>query len=289
MRSHTRRRPPATDASPGTPGPGGAEKIQKVLARAGLGSRRAIEGWVEAGRITVDGKPATLGQRVEAHQKIQVDGRRLPQGATSPKCRFLIYHKPEGEVCTRDDPQGRRTVFDSLPKLRQGRWISIGRLDINSSGLLLLTNDGKLAYRTMHPKYELEREYAVRVLGGVDKAVLRQLSEGVSLADGVARFENIKEAGGSGANHWYRVTLKEGRNREVRRLWDAVGVQVSRLMRIRYGPVALPRLLRTGRFRDLEGEEVAELYAAVGLPAPVTQRRARPARGQTKRPDKRKR
>lgn len=289
MRSRARRRPPATDAAPAKPGPGGTEKIQKVLSRAGLGSRRAIETWVEAGRITVDGKPATLGQRIEAHQKIHVDGRRLPQGATTPKCRFLIYHKPEGEVCTRDDPQGRRTVFDSLPKLRQGRWISIGRLDINSSGLLLLTNDGELAYRTMHPKYELEREYAVRVLGGVDKAVLRQLSEGVSLADGVARFESIKEAGGTGANHWYHVTLKEGRNREVRRLWDAVGVQVSRLMRIRYGPVALPRLLRTGRFRDLEGEEVAQLYAAVGLPVPVTQRRARSARGQKKRPDTRKR
>lgn len=283
MRSRARRQPPATNAPPGTPVTGGAEKIQKVIARAGLGSRRAIERWIEAGRIMVDGKPASLGQRIEPHQSIHVDGRRLPQGATTPKRRILIYHKPEGELCTRDDPRGRRTVFDGLPQLRQGRWISIGRLDVNSSGLLLVTNDGELAYRAMHPKYELEREYAVRVLGSVDDSVLRRLREGVHLADGAACFDDIKEAGGGGANHWYRVTLKEGRNREVRRLWDAVGVQVSRLIRIRYGPVALPRLLRTGRFRDLENDEVAALCVAVGLSAAVTQRRVRSARGQTKR------
>lgn len=245
------------------------EKLQKVLARAGIGSRRGMEQWITEGRITVDGKPAKLGDRVSPEQVIRIDGRALPRHGLTPKPRVVIYHKPEGEVCTRADPEGRSTVFENLPTLRNGRWIAIGRLDMNSSGLLLFTNDGELANRLMHPSREIEREYAVRVLGQVTSEMLAQLKQGVVLEDGEAKFERIDDAGGSGANHWYHVVLREGRNREVRRMWEAVGAKVSRLIRVRYGPVVLPRLLRPKRTEDLDREQLYALYHAVGLKPPV--------------------
>jgi 23S rRNA pseudouridine2605 synthase len=245
-----------------------SEKLQKVLARAGLGSRRQIERWIEEGRVTIDGQPATLGARVTPHQALRVDGRMVPAHAVQPKPRILIYHKPEGEVCTRSDPQGRPTVFDKLPALRGARWITVGRLDFNTSGLLLFTTDGELANRLMHPSREIEREYAVRVLGKISDEMLARLKEGVMLEDGPARFDAITDAGGTGANRWYHVTLKEGRNREVRRLWEAVGVQVSRLMRIRFGPVQLPPHFHTGRTVELDDDAAAALYEHVGLEPP---------------------
>jgi 23S rRNA pseudouridine2605 synthase len=197
-----------------------------------------------------------------------VDGRTVPAHAIQPKPRTLIYHKPEGEVCTRSDPQGRPTVFDKLPSLRGARWIAVGRLDFNTSGLLLFTTDGELANRLMHPSREIEREYAVRVLGKINDEMLARLKEGVMLEDGPAHFDAIVDAGGTGANRWYHVTLKEGRNREVRRLWEAVGVQVSRLMRIRFGPVQLPPHFHAGRTVELEDDAAAALYEHVGLKPP---------------------
>lgn len=251
------------------------EKLQKVLARAGLGSRRQIERWTEEGRLTVDGAPAHLGQRITPDQVIALDGRVIPLERLAPKSRVLVYHKPEGEVCTRTDPEGRPTVFERLPPLRAGRWISIGRLDVNSSGLLLFTSDGELAHRLMHPSRGIEREYAVRVFGEVDDTMLERLTEGVTLEDGPARFASVRFAGGSHANRWYHVTLAEGRYREVRRLWEAVGATVSRLIRVRFGPVSLPRRLRPGKWVELDKEQSAALYDLVGLELPRPTRKAR--------------
>lgn len=245
------------------------EKLQKVLARAGFGSRRHIETWIVAGRITVNDTLAKLGDRVTAEDRIRIDGQ-APQThrLAGAKRRVLAYYKAEGEVCTRSDPEGRPTIFDQLPVLRSGRWIAVGRLDINSSGLLLLTTDGELANRLMHPSTGLEREYAVRILGKVDAVMLNRLTEGVMLDDGSAAFNSVKNAGGAGANHWYHVTLTEGRNREVRRLWESQGVKVSRLTRVRYGPIPLRRGLRAGRWEDLENEDIQVLLAATGLASP---------------------
>ncbi len=243
------------------------ERLQKVLARAGFGSRREIERWIEEGRITVDGKSVTLGTRVAPNQVIRVDGRAVARAELAPGRRILIYHKPEGEVCTRSDPQGRPIVFDRLPRLRRGRWICVGRLDINSAGLLLFTTDGELANRLMHPSRGIEREYAVRVLGPVSDEAISRLKSGVELEDGPARFESVVDAGGSGVNRWYHVILKEGRKREVRRLWEAVGVMVSRLIRIRFGPVSLPRRLRAGHVADLDKASADALNRAAGLEA----------------------
>jgi len=257
------------------------EKLQKVLARAGVGSRREMERWISEGRVTIDGRAAKLGDRVGAGQRLSIDGRALPIPTLTPKPRVLLYHKPEGEVTTRSDPEGRATVFESLPSIRHGRWIAIGRLDVNSSGLLLFTTDGELAHRLMHPSAEIEREYAVRVLGEVSDESLKRLTDGVPLEDGPARFDSVVDAGGTGANHWYHVVLREGRNREVRRMWEAVGAKVSRLIRVRYGPVALPRLLRTGRSAELDAEKMSELYQSVGLTPPQPKR---PAREKARRP-----
>ncbi len=246
--------------------PASGEKLQKVLARVGLGSRRELELWIIDGRVTVDGKVAKLGDRVTPNQDIRVDGQPLSAGARhETRRRIIVYHKPDGEVTTSKDPQGRPTVFDHLPVLHNARWIAVGRLDFSTQGLLLFTTDGELANKLMHPSSRIEREYAVRVLGKVDADMLRRLREGIQLDDGPAHFDEIADAGGEGANHWYHVTLKEGRNREVRRLWEAVGVTVSRLIRVRFGPVTLPRQLRTGRWMDLEEEPAAQLLAAVGL------------------------
>ena len=253
-----------------------AERLQKILARAGYGSRRQVEDWIRAGRIRVNGKPAELGLGVTATDTIEIDGRTVAVTAAlgQPAPLTLLYHKPVGELTTRADPEGRPTVFDRLPPLKTARWIAVGRLDLNTAGLLLLTTDGELANRLMHPSSEIEREYAVRVLGTVSPEVLEHLLDGVELDDGRAAFASLRDAGGSGANHWYHVTLKEGRNREVRRLWESQGVTVSRLMRVRFGPIGLPRELRPGRHRALTRPEIIALYRAAGLTPP----RAAPSR-----------
>lgn len=242
------------------------ERIQKLLSRAGYGSRREIERWVETGDILVNGRRAEIGQAIDERDQVVLRGQRLHLSSrlqATPK--VLIYNKPAGQVCTMNDPEGRETVFDSLPPARAGRWIMVGRLDINTDGLLLFTTDGELANRLMHPSSGVEREYATRVLGDVDAEMLARLQEGVELEDGNANFLKIKDAGGEGANHWYHVVLAEGRNREVRRLWESQGVKVSRLIRIRYGTVDLPRYLRTGHHQELDVRAMRKLYEAVGL------------------------
>ena len=234
-------------------------KLHKALADAGYGSRRELEDWIIAGRVSVNGVPAHVGQRVGPEDKIRVNGKLAQLKFLLRLPRVLVYHKPEGEIVSKEDPGGRPSVFARLPRLRSGRWISIGRLDFNSCGLLLFTNDGGLANRMMHPRYEIEREYAVRILGEATPEVLARLRSGVELEDGLASFQLIAEAGGEGANRWYRVVLAEGRNREVRRMFEAVGLMVSRLMRVRYGPVQLSPRLKRGQCRDLEPGEVQEL------------------------------
>ncbi len=209
--------------------------------------------------MQVNGEPAHLGQRIAPGDKVKVDGRLVNLRLVARLPRVLLYHKPEGEIVSRDDPQGRPSVFDALPRLRGSRWIAIGRLDFNSCGLLLFTTDGTLANRLMHPRHRLEREYAVRVLGSLDEAAIGKLTTGIELEDGLARFIRLQPAGGEGANRWYRVVLEEGRNREVRRLFAAVGVTVSRLMRVRYGPITLPANLKRGQCRELTPEEVQRL------------------------------
>ena len=261
-----------------------AEKLQKVLARAGIGSRREMERWIGEGRIQVDGAPASLGQRVLPGQDIRVDGQSLSAGAAHGAARrILIYRKPEGEMCTTVDPEGRPTIYDHLPRLRNGRWIAVGRLDFNTQGLLLLTTDGELANRLMHPSSEIDREYAVRVLGNADKEVLDRLRAGIDLEDGLAKFDTLVDAGGEGANHWYHVTLKEGRNREVRRLWEAVGLKVSRLIRVRYGMVTLPRGLRPGRWQEMDPKTAKQLLKLVNMevdtPEPAPARAGSPLAG----------
>ncbi len=254
-----------------------SEKLQKILANAGLGSRREIESWIQAGRVTVNGKAATLGDRADEKDVIRVDGRPVEHWRLAGMpWRVLMYHKPEGEVTTRSDPEGRPTVFEHLPKLRSGRWIVVGRLDLNTSGLLLLTTSGELANRLMHPSGEIEREYAVRVLGPVSPETLEHLKSGVPLEDGMARFDEIIDAGGQGANHWYHVILREGRNREVRRLWESQGVKVSRLIRVRYGNVQLGRRVRPGRWEELPEEQVRALAALVGIKPPEAKQEPKP-------------
>jgi 23S rRNA pseudouridine2605 synthase len=243
------------------------EKLQKVLARIGMGSRRDVEAWIAEGRVKVNGNVATLGQRVDLHDAIAVDGRLLKREETSEETRrVLIYNKPDGEICTRDDPEGRPTVFDRLPRPKDGRWINIGRLDINTTGLLMFTTDGELANRLMHPSYQMDREYAVRVRGEVDEEMIERLKAGVMLEDGPAKFTDVQVApGGEGFNHWYHCVVMEGRNREVRRLWESQGLVVSRLKRVRFGPVFLTSDLTMGRWREMSQREVDILAAEVGL------------------------
>ncbi len=237
-----------------------------------MGSRRELETWIQAGRVSVNGTRACLGARVSELDIIRVDGRRVGfagrggrPDTRGPRLRVLAYHKPAGEVTTRRDPEGRPTIYQGLPSLRTGRWIPVGRLDINTTGLLLLTTDGELAHRLMHPSTGVVRQYAVRVFGEVRPEVLDRLRTGVELDHGRARFETLEEAGGEGMNHWYSVTLKEGRNREVRRLWESQGVRVSRLIRTGYGTVGLSRRIRPGRWEELGAEEMAALCQAAGL------------------------
>ena len=258
------------------------ERIQKFLANQGAGSRRQIDALLQQGRISVNGKVAKPGDQIDGREKIAVDGKllRLQRHVARPK--ILMYHKPVGEVCTRSDPEGRPDVYQNLPGLNQGRWVGIGRLDINTSGLLLFTNDGELANRLMHPSYEVEREYAVRVHGEVSQEMLRQLLDGVELDDGPARFDDIIDSGGSGSNHWYHVIIKEGRNREVRRLWESVGVEVSRLVRVRYDHFKLPKWLKPGKSRFLDDEVVRRVYQRLGLEKKSAPRRS-PKRRQSGR------
>ena len=242
------------------------EKLQKALARMGLGSRRQMEEVIKSGRVSVNSGPATIGDRVSQGDEIRVDGRLIKYTAENEKRRrVLAYYKPEGEICSANDPEGRPTVFERLPKLTHDRWVMVGRLDINSSGLLLFTNDGEMAHRLMHPSNEITREYAVRVLGEVTSDIARNLTAGVILEDGMAQFEDIKDGGGEGVNKWYHVKLKEGRNREVRRLFESQGLKVSRLLRTRYGSIALPKELRTGRFLELDKKDINTLTDLVSL------------------------
>ena len=242
------------------------QRLQKVLANAGLGSRREIEGWIKEGRIKVNNKPAQLGMRIRGNESITVDGKPVAEQRLSAAPRYVImYNKPEGELVTRSDPEGRKTVFDRLPHLQHGRWISVGRLDINSAGLLLFTTDGELANRLMHPAQAIEREYAVRVHGEVTDTMLKQLVQGVQLEDGKARFEEIVSSGGEGTNRWFHIVLMEGRKREVRRMWEAVGATVNRLKRVRFGPIILDSKVKVGTWRELEKQERRDLLQVAGL------------------------
>lgn len=243
-------------------------KLHKVLADAGVGSRREMEELILAGRVSVNGTPAHIGQRILHSDQVKVNGKPIRIRVAPPPVRVLVYHKPAGEIVTRDDPQHRVTVFKKLPPAKFGRWIVVGRLDLNTEGLLLFTTSGELANRLMHPRSQVEREYAVRILGELTAEAREQLLQGVELEDGPAKFESIEEAGGEGANHWVRVVITEGRNREVRRMFEKVGLTVSRLIRIRYGEIALPSSLRRGQSSDLGEEDVAALCKSVGLRAP---------------------
>ncbi len=242
-------------------------RIQKLLAQMDFGSRREIERWISEGRLEINGEVAKLGDRMSPSDQVRLDGRmlRLPSQGVNQARRVLLYHKPLGELCTRSDPEGRPTIFDSLPKLQGGRWISVGRLDINTSGLLLLTNDGELAHRLMHPSSGIQREYSVRVLGDLSDEVLHKATHGVDLEDGPARFEEVVVSNDQteAANRWVHVVVMQGRHRLVRRLWEALGLKVNRLCRVRFGPIFLPRSLRVGRCMELDASQVHQLVDAV--------------------------
>ncbi|MFT2112315.1 23S rRNA pseudouridine(2605) synthase RluB [Marinomonas sp. 2405UD68-3] len=242
------------------------EKLQKVLARAGQGSRREMETRIREGRVQVNGEIATLGDRVKVSDEILMDNYPVKLSEAGESRRVIIYNKPEGEVCTRKDPEGRPTVFDRLPKLRGERWIAVGRLDINTSGLLLFTTDGELANRLMHPSTEIDREYLVRVMGEITDENIKNLKKGVFLEDGMAKFTDIVDGGGEGINRWFYVCLMEGRNREVRRMWESQGAKVNRLKRVRFGPVFLPSKAKVGRFVEMDEVEVNALCSLVSLP-----------------------
>ncbi|RDB42935.1 23S rRNA pseudouridine(2605) synthase RluB [Halomonas sp. DQ26W] len=242
------------------------EKLQKVLARAGLGSRREMETAIAAGRIKINGKLATLGDRIEMRDRVTFDDRPVTlRGIEETPRRVIMYNKPEGELCTRKDPEGRRTVFERLPRLKGERWVAIGRLDINTSGLLLFTTDGELANRLMHPSTQVEREYAVRVMGEVKKEQVVAMVQGVMLEDGPARFTDVQEFGGEGINTWFHVVITEGRNREVRRLWESQGLTVSRLKRVRYGNIFLDKRAKAGEWVELSQAEIDDLAENAGL------------------------
>jgi 23S rRNA pseudouridine2605 synthase len=272
----------AAPAAPAAPRPprGGAgrhsgiepERLQKVLARAGLASRRQIEEWVAEGRILVNDHPAEPGQKIGPGDRVKLNGHLVPLRFGGRPPRVLLYHKPEGEIVSRHDPEGRPTVFERLPILRRGRWLAIGRLDFNTSGLLLFTDDGGLADLLMHPRHGIDREYAVRLLGELSDEQIQSLTAGIALEDGPARFDSLRREGGEGINRWYRVTLSEGRNREIRRMFEAVGLTVSRLMRVRYGPIELPPRLKRGMWMELPEAEACRL---AGMPAPKGQGRER--------------
>ena len=255
------------------------ERLQKVMAQAGFGSRRAMEEWIAQGRVSVNGEPATLGMRVVEGDLVRAERRTIRVGERDHTARVLLYHKPEGEIVSRDDPEKRTSVFDKLPKLRGKKWIAIGRLDFNTSGLLIFTTSGELANRLMHPRFEVEREYAVRVQGTMtDEQIAKVLKDGVELEDGPVTFERLEDQGGEGFNHWYKVMLKEGRNRIVRRTFDALALPVSRLIRVRFGIINLPPRLKRGMTAELGEAEVAQVLDWVGITAEVAEQVAqRPA------------
>lgn len=253
------------------------ERIQKVLARGGIGSRREIEGWITEGRLKIKGVTVTLGTRIKAGDYLTINDRVvLWEKFTIQPTRVLLYHKPVGEVVTRRDPEGRPVVFTQLPSLNASRWIAVGRLDINTSGLLLVTNNGELANKLMHPSTQVEREYAVRLLGEIPDATIARLKQGVELEDGLAKFDDIRFYAGEGANKWYYVTVKEGRNRLVRRLWESQDIVVSRLMRVRYGPVVLPERLKAHSFHELDAKELALLFEFAGMSSEKTHTPSKP-------------
>lgn len=239
-------------------------KLQKLLAQRGLGSRREMEELIAAGNVSLNGKTALLGDRAGPGDVIRIGKRVIRIHVDEELPKVLLYHKPEGEIVSRDDPQGRPSVFDKLPYLRSSKWIAIGRLDFNTSGLLIFTNDGALANRLMHPRFEMEREYAVRILGELSDEQMKQLTTGVVLDDGQAAFTYLADQGGEGANHWYRVILKEGKNREVRRMFEAIGLTVSRLMRVRFGPINLPPRIKRGQWLELDEKETRRLLSLIG-------------------------
>jgi len=238
-------------------------KLQKMLAQAGLGSRRDMEELIASGQVTLNGQPAKIGDRVGAEDTVRVGKRVIHMKFETQRTRVMLYHKPEGEIVSRDDPEGRPSVFDKLPKLDSSKWVAVGRLDFNTSGLLIFTTDGDLANRLMHPRYEVEREYAVRIMGQLTPLHIQQLTYGIEMDDGIAKFERLSDEGGEGSNRWYRVILKEGKNREVRRMFMAVGMMVSRLIRLRFGPLNLPPRLKRGHSMELDEAEVARLLALV--------------------------
>lgn len=276
------QRPPANEVAKDLAGAELGEKLHKLLAQSGFGSRREIEAWIAAGKVSVNGKPAHIGQRVGPRDRVKVDGRLVSLRSVPRLPRVLVYHKPEGEIVSRGDPEGRPSVFDKLPVLKRSRWVAVGRLDFNTSGLLLLTTSGELANRLMHPSYGMEREYAVRLVGELSDAQREALLNGVELEDGIAGFHSLLDQGGEGTNHWYRVVLGEGRNREVRRLFEAVGSMVSRLIRVRYGPVTMSRRLKRGMFEELDDAATRALLATVGaeetVPPPKTRKPVRAPR-----------
>ncbi len=258
------------------PAPAGKpERLHKLLANSGIGSRREMEELIVAGRVLVNGQPAQIGQTASPGDRIKVNGKLVPLRFSDRLPRVILYHKPEGEIVSRNDPEHRPNVFTALPRMSAGRWVAVGRLDFNTSGLLLLSTSGDLANRMMHPRYQLVREYAVRILGELSDDARRRLLDGIELDDGPARFASFQEAGGEGANRWYRVSLFEGRNREVRRMFEAVGVVVSRLMRVRYGPIVLPPSLKRGQVFELPEAEVRKLLTEFGMLTAATGRPAR--------------
>jgi 23S rRNA pseudouridine2605 synthase len=282
-------RPPAAKARPArtdvaTTGPYGrraprqappdspSQKLHKVLAQAGVGSRREMETWIKEGKVTVNGAVATVGTRVVPADLIRIGRRTIRWPGTHRLPRVLVYHKPEGEIVSRDDPEGRASVFEKLPQLRGAKWLAVGRLDYNTSGLLLFTTSGELANRMMHPRFAVEREYAVRIVGQLKPDQVRRLEEGIALSDGVAKCESVADEGGEGTNHWYRIVLKEGRNRVVRRLFEALGLTVSRLIRVRFGVVALPPRLKRGQVNPLTAGEVKALVSWLEANAPAESR-----------------
>ena len=258
-RPTTKRGPPSPPATPAATAPPRSQKLQKVLAQSGLGSRRAMEEVIKAGKVKVNGEPATLGMRVTTEDMIQVGRRQIKFKVTTRLPRVIVYHKIDGEIVSRDDPQGRRSVFEKLPVIRSAKWLAVGRLDFNTGGLLIFTTSGELANRLMHPRFEVEREYAVRLFGTLTPAQVQELKKGVRLSDGDARFELLEDQGGEGRNRWYRAVVKEGRNRVVRRMFEALGLQVSRLMRVRFGIVSLPPRLKRGNWIELKEAEISEL------------------------------
>lgn len=253
------------------------EKLQKVLARCAVGSRREMEKVIAAGRVTVNGQVAKLGDRVMLTEIIEVDGKRVKVSQTAQKpIRVILYNKPEGEICTRNDPEGRPTVYDRMPPLQNERWISVGRLDFNTSGLLLFTNDGGLANKLMHPSSGIDREYLVRIQGDVDNEMKQRLRDGIELEDGMAKFSDIQDGAGEGAsNKWFYCVVMEGRNREVRRLWESQGVKVSRLKRVRYGNIFIPSHVRVGQWIDLNDKEIADLHETAGMTPPRSRKLSR--------------